>query len=101
MLHLEQDQLGAQLGRLMVVCSLSSSFLSVKGICTRFKRTQHLEQEQLSAQGGLVQVHEAGQLGQADGGVQLQQQLQGGQVALLHDQAQEAAQLQPVHLLPC
>ena len=31
--------------------------------------------------------------------VQLKQQLQGWQVALLHDQPQEAAQLQPVHLL--
>lgn len=59
----------------------------------------HLQQDELGAEGGLVEVHEGGQFGQRDGGVQLQQLLEAGQVALLLHQAQEAPQLQPVRLL--
>ena len=46
---------------------------------------EHLEEDELGAQGGLVDVHEGCQLGQADGGVQLEQLLQAGKVALLLD----------------
>ena len=58
-----------------------------------------LEQHELAAHGGLVQVHERGQLAQRHRRVQLQQLLEHGQVPLLVHQAQEAAQLQPVRLL--
>lgn len=59
----------------------------------------HLEEDELGAESGLVEVHEGGQLGQRDGGVQLEQLLEAGQVALLLHQPQEAPQLQPVCLL--
>ena len=58
-----------------------------------------LEEHELGAQGGLVHVHERRQFRQRNRRVQLEQLLEAGQVALLRDQAQEAAQLQPVRLL--
>ncbi len=59
----------------------------------------HLEEDELGAEGGLVEVHEGGELGQRDGRIQLEQLLQAGQVALLLHQAKETPQLQPVRLL--
>ncbi len=59
----------------------------------------NLEKHELAAQGGLVHVHEGGQLGQRDGRVQLEQLLEGGQVLLLLHHALEAPQLQPVRFL--
>ena len=59
----------------------------------------YLEEHELAAQGGLIHVHERGQLGQRYGGVQLQQLLEAGQMLLLLHHALEAPQLQPVCFL--
>ncbi len=68
-------------------------------ICSAGVAGAHLEEHELAAQGGLIHVHERGQLGQGDGGVELEQLLEAGQVLLLLHHALEAAQLQPVCFL--
>lgn len=50
----------------------------------------YLEDLQLRAHSGRIHIQQAGQLGQRDGGVQLQQLLEGRQVALLMQESQEA-----------
>ena len=79
---------------------IATALLCQCGQISFIKQQQgYLEEHELAAKGGLVHVHEGGQLGQRDGCVQLEQLLEGGQVLLLLHHALEAPQLQPVRFL--